>query len=178
MTQQDQLPDLSIEKDYDGPVFSPIYTTTVTVEGGAVAHGRASGRARSSDGALDITLGMPTELGGGGAGTNPEQLFAAGFAACFHGALSLLARRAALDPTVIAVDATVVFGRDPEDGGYQLRVALVVKWPAADPEVAHPLLDEAFSLCPYARMAVRGTPVTVTLSTEAAAAPDVDQSPP
>ncbi|SEN89078.1 peroxiredoxin, Ohr subfamily [Actinacidiphila rubida] len=164
MAKQDQLPDLSVEKDFDGPSFSPIYTTTVTVEGGAVAHGRASGRARSADGVLDISLEMPAELGGGGAGTNPEQLFAAGFAACFHGALSLLARRSALDPGAITVDATVVFGRDPGDGGYQLRVALEVIWPGVDQGVADPLLEKAFSLCPYARMAVRGTPVTVALA--------------
>lgn len=178
VAEQDRLPDLSVEKDFDGASFSPIYTTTVTVEGGAVAHGRASGRARSADGVLDITFGMPAELGGGGAGTNPEQLFAAGFAACFHGALSLLARRAALDPAAIAVDATVVFGRDPGDGGYQLRVALEVVWPGADPDLVHPLLEQAFSLCPYARMAVRGTPVTVALVSGRPGAPDAGQSPP
>ncbi|WP_306482408.1 OsmC family protein [Streptomyces sp. AS02] len=60
---------------------------------------------------------MPAELGGDGRGTNPEQLFAAGFAACFHGALSLVARQEERDPTPISEEATVAFGRDPGDGG-------------------------------------------------------------
>ncbi|MGW1726863.1 Ohr family peroxiredoxin [Streptomyces sp. NPDC002306] len=164
MTDRIQLPSLSTEKDFDGDAFSPIYTTTVTVDGGVAAHGRASGRARSSDGVLDLDLRMPTELGGDGRGTNPEQLFAAGFAACFHGALSLVARQEALDPAVISVAATVAFGRDPEDGGYLLRVDLAVKWPGADPKVAAALVGKADSLCPYARMAWKGTPTTIALT--------------
>ncbi|MET9088509.1 Ohr family peroxiredoxin [Streptomyces sp. NPDC004237] len=163
MTERIQLPTLSTEKDYDGDEFSPIYTTTVTVHGGVASHGRASGRARSSDGALDLDLRMPAELGGEGQETNPEQLFAAGFAACFHGALSLLARREALDPAAISVVATVAFGRDPEDGGYVLRVGLVVRWPGVARETAAGLMEEADALCPYARMAWRGTPTTITL---------------
>ncbi|MFC8419298.1 Ohr family peroxiredoxin [Streptomyces sp. NPDC057236] len=165
MTERIQLPTLSTEKDFDGDSFSPIYTTTVTVDGGVAAHGRASGRARSADGVLDLDLRMPAELGGDGRGTNPEQLFAAGFAACFHGALSLVARQEALDPDVISVAATVGFGRDPEDGGYLLRVDLVVTWPGVDAEVATPLVEKAGSLCPYARMAWRGTPTTIALAT-------------
>ncbi|MEV6176753.1 Ohr family peroxiredoxin [Streptomyces sp. NPDC052015] len=164
MTERIPLPTLSTEKDYDGDEFSPIYTTTVTVHGGVASHGRASGRARSSDGALDLDLRMPAELGGDGRGTNPEQLFAAGFAACFHGALSLLARREALDPAALSVVATVAFGRDPEDGGYLLRVDLVVRWPGVAPETATVLMEEADALCPYARMAWRGTPTTITLA--------------
>ncbi|MFD8692873.1 Ohr family peroxiredoxin [Streptomyces sp. NPDC059651] len=164
MTEQIQLPNLSTEKDFDGESFSAIYSTAVTVSGGAAAHGRASGRARSADGVLDLDLRMPAELGGDGQGTNPEQLFAAGFAACFHGALSLVARQEELDPAVISVEATVAFGRDPGDGGYLLRVGLEVKWPGVDPEIAAPLLEKADSLCPYARMAWRGTPTTITLA--------------
>lgn len=164
MTDPIQPPNLSTEKDFAGTSFSPIYTTTVTVSGGTASHGRASGRARSDDGVLDLSLRMPAELGGDGQGTNPEQLFAAGFAACFHGALSLVARQAALDPSTISVEATVAFGRDPEDGGYLLRVDLVVSWPGTDAEIAAPLLEKADSLCPYARMAWRGTPTTITLA--------------
>ncbi|MFF3374096.1 Ohr family peroxiredoxin [Streptomyces sp. NPDC002680] len=165
MTEQSPLPDLSTEMDFGGESFAPIYTTTVTVSGGTASHGRASGRARSADGALDLDLRMPAELGGDGRGTNPEQLFAAGFAACYHGALSLVARQVPLDPTVITVEATVAFGRDPEDGGYLLRVDLLVRWPGIDPEVAAPLLEKADSLCPYAKMAWQGTPTTITLAT-------------
>ncbi|WP_217140808.1 Ohr family peroxiredoxin [Streptomyces sp. AC627_RSS907] len=164
MPERIQLPTLSTEKDFDGDSFSPIYETTVTVSGGAAAHGRASGRARSADGVLDLDLRMPSELGGDGQGTNPEQLFAAGFAACFHGTLSLLARQEALDPDLISVAATVCFGRDPGDGGYLLCVDLVVTWPGVDTEVATPLMEKANSLCPYARMAWKGTPTTITLS--------------
>ncbi|MFJ9034016.1 Ohr family peroxiredoxin [Streptomyces sp. NPDC102274] len=164
MTEQIPLPNLSTEKDFDGESFSAIYTTTVTVSGGVAAHGRASGRAQSSDGVLDLDLRMPAELGGDGHGTNPEQLFAAGFAACFHGTLSLVARQAALDPAAISVEATVAFGRDPEDGGYLLRIDLVVKWPGVTPEEATPLLEKADSLCPYTRMAWRGTPTTIALA--------------
>ncbi|MGW2387463.1 Ohr family peroxiredoxin [Streptomyces sp. NPDC001658] len=164
MTDPIQLPTLSTEKDYDGEEFSPIYTTTVTVHGGVASHGRASGRARSSDGSLDLDLRMPAELGGDGRGTNPEQLFAAGFAACFHGALSLLARQEGLDPAAISVEATVAFGRDPEDGGYLLHVDLVARWPGVAPETAGDLIEKADALCPYARMAWRGTPTTITLA--------------
>lgn len=164
MTEQHPLPDLSTDKDFDGESFAPIYSTTVTVSGGTANHGRASGKARSADGVLDIDLRMPAELGGDGRGTNPEQLFAAGFAACFHGALSLVAREAGLDPAAISVEATVAFGRDPEDCGYLLQVDLVVKWPGIDSAIATPLLEKADSLCPYAKMAWQGTPTTITLA--------------
>jgi Ohr subfamily peroxiredoxin len=164
VTEQIRSPNLPTDKDFDGDSFAPIYTTTVTVTGGTASHGRASGRARSADGILDLNLSMPAELGGDGQGTNPEQLFAAGFAACFHGALSLVARQAALDPAMISVDATVAFGRDPEDGGYLLHIDLVVKWPDIDPAVAAPLLQKADSLCPYTKMAWQGTPTTITLA--------------
>jgi Ohr subfamily peroxiredoxin len=159
-----RLPDLSIEKDFDGESFAPIYTTTVTVSGGTAGHGRASGRARSADGVLDLSLRLPAELGGDGEGTNPEQLFAAGFGACFHGALSLVARNAGLDHATISVDATVAFGRDPGDGGYVLHVDLAVRWPGVDPDSAAPLLEKAKTLCPYAKMAWQGRPATITLS--------------
>ncbi|MBO1332498.1 Ohr family peroxiredoxin [Streptomyces sp. VRA16 Mangrove soil] len=164
MTDPIRLPDLSTKKDFAGDEFAPLYTTTVTVDGGAAAHGRASGRARSSDGALDLELRMPAELGGTGEGTNPEQLFAAGIAACFHGVLSLLARQESLDPTAVTVLATVAFGRDPGDGGYLLHVDLVVRWPGVPRETATSLMERADALCPYARMAWRGTPITITLA--------------
>ncbi|MGW3728966.1 Ohr family peroxiredoxin [Streptomyces sp. NPDC000851] len=164
MNDQIKSPDPSTDKDFDGESFSPIYSTTVTVSGGTAAHGRATGRARSADGALDLDLRMPAELGGDGRGNNPEQLFAAGFAACYHGDLSLVARREALDPAAISVEATVALGRDPEDGGYLLHVDLVVRWPGITSEIAAPLLKKAESLCPYAKMAGQGTPTTIMLA--------------
>ncbi|WP_405718786.1 Ohr family peroxiredoxin [Streptomyces sp. NBC_01537] len=164
MTGPIQPPDLSTEKDFDGEAFAPLYTTTVTVTGGTAAHGRASGRARSDEGVLDLDLRLPAELGGDGRGTNPEQLFAAGFAACFHGALSLIARQAALDPTMISAEVTVAFDRNPQDGGYVLHIDLVVRWPGVTPDVATQLLQRADALCPYARVAWHGTPTTITLA--------------
>jgi len=164
VTEPIQPPDLSTEQDFDGAAFAPLYTTTVTVTGGTAAHGRASGRARSDDGVLDLDLRLPAELGGNGRGTNPEQLFAAGFAACFHGALSLIARQSALDPAAISVEATVAFGRNPQDGGYVLHIDLVVRWPGVARDVATELLRRADVLCPYARMAWHGTPTTITLA--------------
>ncbi|MEV0220935.1 Ohr family peroxiredoxin [Streptomyces sp. NPDC050704] len=164
MTEHIKLPELSTDEGFDGESFSAIYTTTVTVSGGVAGHGRASGRARSADGALGLDLHMPAELGGDGRGTNPEQSFAAAFAASFHGALSLVARQTALDPAVISIEATVALGRDPGGGGYLLRVDLVVKWPDIPPQIAAPLIEKATSLCPYARMAREGTPTTITLA--------------
>ncbi|WP_157250733.1 Ohr family peroxiredoxin [Nonomuraea typhae] len=157
-------PLLSTDHDYSGPAFKPLYTTRVAVTGGGSAHGRATGRARSSDGALSLELRMPEELGGGNPGPNPEQLFAAGYAACFHGALSLLARRHLLDPEPITVEATVALGRDPADGGYQLRADLVVSWPGVDDDTAGPLLAQASALSPYAKMTRQGIPATIGLA--------------
>ncbi|MFE5142492.1 Ohr family peroxiredoxin [Streptomyces fagopyri] len=164
MTDGIRLPPPSTGGEFDGESFAPLYTTAVNVVGGTARHGRASGGARSADGVLDLDLRMPAELGGDGRGTNPEQLFAAGFAASFHGALSLVARHSDFDPAAISVEATVALGRDPGDTGYLLRVDLVVRWPGVDPEAAAPLLARADSLCPYAKMTRRGTPTNVTLA--------------
>ncbi|MEU0965797.1 Ohr family peroxiredoxin [Streptomyces sp. NPDC005917] len=164
MNEDSRLPDPPEQQDFDGTATSAIYTTTVTVTGGATEHGRASGKARSADEDLDLDLRMPTELGGDGQGTNPEQLFAAGLAASLHAALSLVARQAALATAGIAVAATVALGPDPRDGGYLLHVDLVVEWPGIPRETAAPMLKKAEALCPYARMARRGTPMTIALA--------------
>ncbi|MEV4173384.1 Ohr family peroxiredoxin [Nonomuraea sp. NPDC049709] len=152
---------LTADHDYGGPAFKPLYTTRVGVTGGSAAHGRVSGRARSADGALDLELRMPEELGGDAPGPNPEQLFAAAYAACFHGVLSLLARRSLLDPATIAVEVAVAVGRDPADGGYQLRADLVVDWPGVERDTAAPLLTQAATLCPYTKMTRQGIPTTI-----------------
>lgn len=157
-------PTLSTEHDYRGSAFKPLYVTRVAVSGGGSAHGRATGRARSADGALDLELRMPEELGGDATCPNPEQLFAAGYAACFHGALSLLARRHLLDPGPITVEVTVAFGRDPADGGYELRADLVVTWPGVERDTATPLLAQATALSPYAKMTRQGIPGTIDLA--------------
>jgi Ohr subfamily peroxiredoxin len=155
--QKLEAPPLSLLDRYRGREFEALYTTSVTVSGGETGHGRASGVARSADGNLDVQLLLPTELGGPGDGTNPEQLFAAGFAGCFHGALNLLGKRAKMELNDIAVDVQVAFGRDPMDGGYALVIDVRVRIPGVGRAVAEELVRNAERLCPYAKMARQGT---------------------
>ena len=152
-----QAPPLSLLDRYRGRDFKPLYTTMVTVSGGATGHGRASGVARSDDGNLNVDLRLPAALGGPGNGTNPEQLFAAGFAACFHGALDLLGKRAKVEMRDMAVDVQVAFGRDPMDGGYALVIDVRVRMPGVGRHVAEELVRNAERLCPYAKMTRQGT---------------------
>ncbi|KUY77298.1 Ohr family peroxiredoxin [Burkholderia cepacia] len=152
-----QAPSLSLLDRYRGRDFQPLYTTTVTVSGGETGHGRASGVARSDDGNLAVDLRLPAEFGGPGNGTNPEQLFAAGFAACFHGALNLLGKRAEMEAPETAVEVQVSFGRDPMDGGFALLVDVRVRMPGIDRSVAEEMVRTAERLCPYAKMARQGT---------------------
>ncbi|WP_321897753.1 Ohr family peroxiredoxin [Burkholderia cepacia] len=151
-----QAPSLSLLDRYRGRDFQPLYTTTVTVSGGETGHGRASGVARSDDGNLAVDLRLPAEFGGPGNGTNPEQLFAAGFAACFHGALNLLGKRAEMETPETAVEVQVSFGRDPMDGGFALLVDVRVRMPGVDRSVAEEMVRTAERLCPYAKMARQG----------------------
>jgi lipoyl-dependent peroxiredoxin len=158
-----QAPPLSLLDRYRGREFCPLYTTTVTVSGGETGHGRASGVARSDDGNLCVELRLPTELGGPGNGTNPEQLFAAGFAACFHGALNLIGKRSAMEPNDVAVQVEVSFGRDPMDGGYALAIDVRVRMPGVERSTAEEMVRIAERLCPYAKMARQGTVNIVTV---------------
>lgn len=151
-----QPPPLTLLDRYRGQGFTALYTTTVTVSGGEAAHGRASGRARSDDGNLAIDLRLPAAMGGPGNGTNPEQLFAAGYAACFHGALGLLARRAHVDMAQATVAVEVAFGRDPVDGGYALIAEVRVRMPGVARPLAEELVRNTERLCPYAKMAREG----------------------
>lgn len=151
-----QPPPLTLLDRYRGQGFTALYTTTVTVGGGQAAHGRASGIARSDDGSLFLELRLPVAMGGPGGGTNPEQLFAAGFAACFHGALSLLARRAQVEIAHATVAAEVSFGRDPVDGAYALIAEIRIRMPGVARHVAEELVRDTERLCPYAKMARGG----------------------
>ncbi|RAS03398.1 Ohr family peroxiredoxin [Cupriavidus alkaliphilus] len=151
-----QPPPLTLLDRYRGQGFLALYTTTVTVSGGEAAHGRASGVARSDDGNLIVELRLPAAMGGPGSGTNPEQLFAAGYAACFHGALSLLAQRAQVDTTRATVAVEVSFGRDPVDGGYALIAEIRVRMPGVERRQAEELVRNTERLCPYAKMARGG----------------------
>ncbi|GAB4585095.1 organic hydroperoxide resistance protein [Nocardia sp. IFM 10818] len=124
-----------------------------TAEALATGDGR-NGRTRTTDGKIDAHLSTPKELGGNGEGTNPEQLFAAGYAACFHSALRLVGTKAKADMTDSAVGAKVGIG--PNDkGGFQLAVTLEVSLPHLPVDQARALADAAHQVCPYSN-AVHG----------------------
>lgn len=159
-----ERPPTSLLDKYHGAHFQPIYTATVRVSGGESRHGRASGVARSDDGMLDVRLRLPPELGGQGEGTNPEQLFAASYAACFHGALSLLAARARVDIPDADVTASVTFGRDPVDGLFTLSAHVRISLPGVDPDIARELVRNTERICPYAKMAREGIDCVVSLA--------------
>jgi len=123
----------------------------------ATAHATGDGRnghAVSDDGILDLELRMPTALGGPGGATNPEQLFAAGYAACFHSALKLVAGQSKLDVTGSEVSASVSIGGLPS-GGFGLAVELDVHTPNLEQSVAEELVAKAHEVCPYSN-ATRG----------------------
>jgi lipoyl-dependent peroxiredoxin len=127
----------------------------------ATAWGGREGRAASSDGVLDLQLRIPKEMGGpGGPFTNPEQLFATGYAACYHSALKLVAGKERVDVSESAVTAKVSIGRD--DGGFGLRVALEAELPGVERPVAEDLMAKAHQVCPYSK-ATRGN-IAVTLT--------------
>jgi osmotically inducible protein OsmC len=120
----------------------------------ATGEGR-SGRSRTSDGVLDLELAVPREMGGpGGPATNPEQLFAAGYAACFHNALQVVARRErlALDDSSVAARVGL---QANANRGFELSVALHVDLPGVDPDTAEQLVAKAHDVCPYSN-ATRG----------------------
>jgi osmotically inducible protein OsmC len=127
-----------------------LYTAKAHVTGG-----RAEGHGRTSDGALEVDLRLPTEMGGQGGGTNPEQLFAVGYAACFEGALGVVARRAKLEAGDVAIDSEVSLSPDGQ-GGFFLSVGLDVTLPSvADAAAAVELVRAAHQVCPYSN-ATRG----------------------
>jgi lipoyl-dependent peroxiredoxin len=127
-----------------------LYTATAHVTGG-----RAQGHGRTSDGALDVNLRMPVELGGEGGGTNPEELFAVGFAACFESALGAVARRQKLAAEDVEIDAKVML-LPTEQRGFKLAVDLDVTLPTVeDEDAAVELIRAAHQVCPYSN-ATRG----------------------
>lgn len=121
----------------------------------AVTTGGRAGHSRTSDGALDVQLSMPKELGGaGGPGTNPEQLFAAGYSACFQSALQLVARLQKVNVANSQVTARTSLNKTPQ-GGYQLSTVMSVSLPDVPREVAEKLVGAAHQVCPYS-VATRG----------------------
>ncbi len=125
-----------------------LYTAKATSTG----DGR-NGHVVSSDHRLDLDLALPVEMGGSGNGTNPEQLFAAGYSACFHNALRIVARRARVDPGDSTVAAEVGIG--PEGEAYGLVVTLIISIPGLDREKTREIAEAAHQVCPYSR-ATRG----------------------
>lgn len=122
-----------------------LYTADVHVTGGR------DGSAKSSDGHLDVKLSTP---GGPGAGTNPEQLFAAGWSACFQGAMAIAANaKGVVLPADLAIDAEIELRQG--DDGYSLAARLNVHVPGLDPDVARQIIEAAHRTCPYSK-AIKG----------------------
>ncbi|GDY31952.1 organic hydroperoxide resistance protein [Gandjariella thermophila] len=132
-----------------------IYTAVAT------ANGR-EGRAVSSDGQIDLRLAFPPALGGDGKGTNPEQLFAAGYAACFASALGMVGREAKIDTRDASVTAEVSIGKD--EGGFGLAVVLHVELPEhLHGEQGRDLVEKAHAACPYSRATRGNIPVDLVV---------------
>jgi osmotically inducible protein OsmC len=142
-------------------VSKVIYTAEAHVTGG-----RAEGHGKTSDGALEVDLRLPAEMGGEGGGTNPEQLFAVGYAACFEGAIGAVARRQKLEVGDVAIDSKVSLNPGPERT-FVLSVELDVTLPSVEGDAAAELVREAHKVCPYSN-ATRGN-IEVTLTANGAA---------
>jgi osmotically inducible protein OsmC len=126
-----------------------LYTAEATITGG-----RDKGHGRTSDGVLDVQLRAPAELGGEEAGTNPEQLFAVGYAACFESALKTVARREKVDADDVSIDSRVSLG-PADERTFTLAVQLDVTLPGIDDDQAAELVQAAHKVCPYSN-ATRG----------------------
>ena len=128
-----------------------IYTAEASVTGG-----RLKGHGKTTDGELEVDLRIPKDLGGEGGGTNPEELFAVGFAACFEGALSTVARRQKVDADDAVIDSKVSLVPNPETKGFDIAVELGVSLPSIDDaEAAAEVVRAAHKVCPYSN-ATRG----------------------
>lgn len=141
-----------------------LYTAEAHLTGG-----RMAGRGRTSDGALEVDIRIPPELGGEGGGTNPEQLFAVGFGACFESAVEAVARRRKLDPGDLSIDSKVML-RTGEDRSFTVAVELHVTLPELDGETAADLVRAAHRVCPYSN-ATRGN-IEVVLTANGAPVED------
>ena len=134
-----------------------------TAEATAYGEGR-NGEVRSSDGVIDEVLSVPKEMGGpGGDATNPEQLFAAGYSACFNSAIAAVARAGKIQVASSEVTAKVGIGSNGA-GGFQLAVELAVKIPGLDQAVAEKLVEQAHQVCPYSNATRGNIEVTLTVT--------------
>lgn len=134
-----------------------VYTAQATATGGR------DGRARSSDGQLDLKLNPPVEMGGKGEGVNPEQLFACGYSACFLGAMKFVAGR---DKVAMPADASItgLVGIGPIPNGFSIQVELKISLPGMDRAAAKALVDAAHIVCPYSNATRGNVEVTLTLA--------------
>ncbi|MCC2604732.1 organic hydroperoxide resistance protein [Planctobacterium marinum] len=140
--------------------MNPVYTTSATSTGGR------DGQSVSEDNRLSVTLSTPKELGGaGGDGTNPEQLFAAGYSACFIGAMKFVAGAEKLKlPEDLSVKATIGIGQNDKGAGFAISAALSVSLPGVEKEVAEALIAKAHQVCPYSNATRGNVDVQVTLA--------------
>ncbi len=135
----------------------------VVYQAHATSTGGRDGTTRSSDGLLDVKLAVPKEMGGAGGGVNPEQLFAAGYSACFIGAMKFVAGQQKLAlPADLAIDATVGIGAIP--AGFGIEVQMTVKAPGMDRAALQALVDKAHQVCPYSNATRGNIEVTFTLA--------------
>jgi Ohr subfamily peroxiredoxin len=140
-----------------------LYTAHATVTGG-----RAEGHGRSDDGKLDVQLRLPKELdpNSDGAGTNPEQLFAVGFASCFEGALGVIGRREHAEVGDVSIDSSVSL-HPTQGGGFKISVALDVTLPqVTDAEQAKSIVAAAHEVCPYSNATRGNIDVSLTANGE------------
>ena len=137
-----------------------LYTTQATATGGR------EGSAKTADGVLDVVLSTPKEMGGaGGPGTNPEQLFACGYSACFLGALKFVAGKAKVAiPSDATVTGKVGFGPRDDGKGFGIEVELIIHVPGMDPAAVRDLVDQAHIVCPYSDATRGNIPVTLTVA--------------
>ena len=137
----------------------PIYTAEATVTGG-----RAEGHGQTSDGALDVQLRTPTEMGGAGGGTNPEELFAVGYAACFEGALGVVARRERAEVGDVSIESRVSL-LPTQERGFKLAVELDISLPqVTDSERAKRIVSAAHQVCPYSNATRGNVDVSLTVN--------------
>jgi len=136
-----------------------VYSTEATASGG----GR-DGKSATKDGALAVTLAVPKEMGGTGAGNNPEQLFAVGYAACYLGAMRFAASSEKLGTVPADATVTSTVGIGPRaDGGFGLQVALHVSMPGVDRAVAEKIAERGHFICPYSNATKGNIEVTTTV---------------
>jgi lipoyl-dependent peroxiredoxin len=142
-------------------------TKALYTAGAHVSGGRINGHGRSSDGALEVDLRLPEELGGHGGGTNPEELFAVGFAACFESALATVARRSKQEAGDVVIDSKVML-LTTEERAFNLAVELDVTLPSVpDPATAIELVRAAHKVCPYSNATRGNIDVTLTANGQA-----------